>query len=259
MRCFTPHRPAVSAGDVEKLLSLTPNAAEDGLENLAARGVAVKSGAGTNARYALRPEIADLLTAATHGQRFTDISRPLLEFTSTRGDERYYREIYRLTTAEGLSNTQVAQLVGLTGERIRQITNKHNARHGGTLLVTIHQTALIRGALYCAIGASAEKLLRASRDDTRERSAGTYVRLLQELDEYRGLMDIVGFEDPEIPHPVAIDLALSRLALTRALDIRLSFERNRLNSLAGRQRREANTNMDAIDRLLSAVDEANPR
>lgn len=247
--CFTSDNPVLSVAEVVRLLGITAHIAEGRLIELTRLGFLEQTGAGRGVRYAVVPDVAELLNAAISVQRHNDLSRPVLEAPPARDEERYGQEIYRLTT-ENLSNVQIARLFGLSPERIRQIVNVHVTRNGGTIRASAAQANLLRVALLRAIGGPAAALQQASAGSEPQSTPESYLPHLRELDAYRRLLDTVGIQPPKPSRSVEIDLGAHRWALTHAL----SAERDRLQASARRQKGKARASIELIDELLAAAE-----
>ncbi len=251
--CFIPENPVLSAGDLARLLGVHAHTARHHVRELVGLGLAEQTGTPPNLRYTLLPGVAELLGAVLSVQRFSDLSRPVLESVPGSGEERYRREIYRLTS-ENLTERQVALLFGRSPEWIRQNVNAHRAREGGIILATAGQANLLRVALHRAIGEAAKALQQACLAGEAQHQPEILLSHLQELDAYRRLLNTIGIQQPDPPCSVEIDLAVHRWALTRAL----AAEHAHLNASPHQPRRAAHEAIALIEELLAAAEHTKP-
>jgi hypothetical protein len=116
---------------------------------------------------------------------------------------------------------------------------------------------ILRSALLSEMGVPAGQLEQASLDHGKEHRPESFLKPLAALDEYRAVLDVIGWEEPQTQEPASFDLDTYRSEIARAMLTRLDVEWDYMQvdpALKGseRQRENATGNAQIIEEFLYA-------
>jgi hypothetical protein len=115
---------------------------------------------------------------------------------------------------------------------------------------------ILRSALLSELGVAAGELDEASLSHDKEHHPEWFLKPLAALDAQRGVLDLIGWGEPDSQGPVPINLDAHRDVIAKAMRTRLEVERDYMNETgvkgARQQRETATRNARVIERFLSA-------
>jgi hypothetical protein len=115
---------------------------------------------------------------------------------------------------------------------------------------------ILRSALLSDLGVPASRIEEASMTHAKEKHPELFLRPLALLDDYRAVLHLLGWGEPDIQEAVSLDLDAHREVVAKAMHGRLEVERNYMSEHAdvkgaAQQRDTATRNARVIEEFLS--------
>jgi hypothetical protein len=116
---------------------------------------------------------------------------------------------------------------------------------------------ILRSALLSELGVPASRIEEASIAQDKEKHPELFSRPLARLDDYRAVLHLLGWGEPDTPEAVSLDLDAHRDPVAKAMRTRLEVERDYMSEHAEvkgakRQRETATRNARVIEEFLIA-------
>jgi hypothetical protein len=116
---------------------------------------------------------------------------------------------------------------------------------------------ILRSALLSELGVPASRIEEASIAQDKEKHPELFLRPLARLDDYRAVLHLLGWGEPDVQGAVSLDLDAHRDLVAKTMRTRLEVERDYMGEHAdvkgAKQQREAATrNARVIEDFLNA-------
>jgi hypothetical protein len=116
---------------------------------------------------------------------------------------------------------------------------------------------ILRSALLSELGVPASRIEEASIIQDKEKHPELFLRPLALLDDYRAVLHLLGWGQPDVQEAVSIDLDAHRDLVAKAMRTRLDVERDYISEDAdvkgaAQQRETATRNARVIEEFLAA-------
>jgi hypothetical protein len=116
---------------------------------------------------------------------------------------------------------------------------------------------ILRSALLSELGVPASQIEEASMTHHKEKHPELFLRPLALLDDYRAVLHLLGWGEPDIQEDVSLDLDAHRDLIAKAMRTRLEVERDYMSEHAKvkgaeQQRETATRNARVIEEFLAA-------
>ena len=115
---------------------------------------------------------------------------------------------------------------------------------------------ILRSALLSELGVPASRIEEASMTHDKEKHPELFLRPLAVLDDYRAVLHLLGWGQPEIQEALSLDLDAHRDLIAKAMHGRLEVERDYMSvdadvKGAAQQRETASRNARVIEDFLN--------
>ncbi len=116
---------------------------------------------------------------------------------------------------------------------------------------------ILRSALLSELGVPASRIEEASITQDKEKHPELFLRPLALLDDYRAVLHLLGWGEPDVQEAVSLDLDAHRDLIAKAMHGRLEVERDYMSEHAdvkgaAQQRETATRNARVIEGFLNA-------
>lgn len=116
---------------------------------------------------------------------------------------------------------------------------------------------ILRSALLSELGIPAGQIEEASMTHDKEKHSKWFLQPLALLDDYRAVLHLLGWGEPDTQEAVSLDLDAHRDPVAKAMSTRLEVERDYMSEHADvkgakRQRETATRNARVIEEFLNA-------
>lgn len=117
--------------------------------------------------------------------------------------------------------------------------------------------AILRSALLSDLGVPAAQIEQASMTYDKEKHTELFLRPLALLDDYRAVLHLLGWGEPDVQEALSLDLDAHREVIVKAMRTRLEVERDYMSEHAdvkgaAQQRETASRNACVIEEFLAA-------
>jgi hypothetical protein len=122
--------------------------------------------------------------------------------------------------------------------------------------IPVEAVVILRSALLSELGVPASQIEEASMIQGKEKHPELFLRPLALLDDYRAVLHLLGWGEPDIQEALSLDLDAHRDLIAKAMHGRLEVERDYMSEHAdvkgaAQQRETATSNARVIEEFLS--------